>query len=181
VSVIEVEIESAGKPIGRATALLLRRGPQPDVRPWQAPEWDVPAPDQLASEDTPESRFIPLETRSIVPGGYRAPGRKRIWLRELCPLVDDEPWTPLMRAAAVADLTNALANTDEQPNHFINADVTLYLGRMPDGEWIGLDVTGHTSADGVSIAACDVYDTAGRCGAATVAALAAPAPLALPG
>jgi hypothetical protein len=180
IRVIEVEIESGGRAVARATALLLRTGEPPPVRPWQAPEWGAQAPEALAPEDTPESRFIPIETRSVVPGGYRAPGRKRVWLRELCPLVEGEEWTPLTRVAAVADLTNALANSDEQPNHFINADVTLYVGRLPEGEWIGLDTSGHVSAEGVATGGCDLYDGRGRCGTATVAALVAPAPLSLP-
>jgi len=180
VRAIDVAVESQGRAVARASALLLRRGSEPPVQPWQAPEWDAPPPAALAPEDTLESRYMPVETRSVVEGGYRAAGRKRLWIRELCQLVAGEAWTPLTRTAAVADLTNMLANTDEQPNHFINADVTLYLGRLPVGEWIGLDVAGHMGAEGIATGACDIYDPGGRCGTAMVGALAAPAPIQLP-
>ena len=36
-----------------------------------------------------------------------------------------------------ADFTNPLANSGDQGLEFVNADYTLYLHRLPVGEWIG--------------------------------------------
>jgi acyl-coenzyme A thioesterase PaaI-like protein len=177
VRAVDVEIESQGKVVARAAAVLLRHGEQPKSRAWAAPEWDAPPPAELAVDESPEARFLPIDTRPITPGGFRAAGRKRIWLRELCGLVEGEEWTPLTRAAAVADLANAVASTGEEPNMFINADVALYLGRLPAGEWIGLEATGHVGAEGVSVGSCDLYDEGGRIGWSTFAAVANPIPV----
>lgn len=177
---IDVEITSEGNAIARASALLLRRGAQPPTEAWLAPTWDAAHPEELETTDTPEAAFLPIEARHITPGGFRGPGRKRIWLREICGLVDGEEWTPLTRVAAVADLTNALANSGEEPNAFINADVSLSLGRLPVGEWIGLEVADHVSVDGVSASSCDLYDEFGRIGSSTVSALASPTAINVP-
>ena len=123
-------------------------------------------------ERHPAPGFLPIEARHVTPGGFIGPGRKQIWLREIRELVQGEEWTPFTRAAAVSDLTNALADSGEEPNAFINADVSLYLGRLPRDESIGLDVADHVSGDGVSVASCDLHDEAGRIGSSTVGAVA---------
>src|SRR5207248_6583935 len=128
---VDVEVTSGGKTIARASAVLLRRGEQPPTDAWVPPGWDVPPPAELVLDESPEARFLPIEARPVTPGGFLAVGRKRLWLREVCGLVEGEPWTPLTRAAAVADLANALASSGAEPNRFINADVTLQLGRLP--------------------------------------------------
>jgi hypothetical protein len=177
VRAVDVEITSEGRTIARASALLLRRGEQPPTGAWRPGAWDAPAPDELETTVTPESEFLPIEARHVTPGGFTGPGRKRIWLRERCLLVEGEEWTPLTRAAVVADLTNALANSGEEPNTFINADVTLYLARPPEGDWVGLEVAGHVSDAGVSVASCDLHDVRGRIGSSTVGAVANPTPV----
>jgi len=177
VRAVDVKIESEDKLVARASAVLLRHGEHPPTGAWIPPAWDAPPPAALAVDESPEARFIPIEVRPVVPGGFTAAGRKRLWIRELSALVEGEDWTPLARVAAVADLGNAMANSGEEPNTFINADVTAYLGRLPDGEWIGLDVTGHVGADGVSVASCDLYDETGRVGWSSFAAVANPTPV----
>lgn len=177
VRAVDVSIESEGKVVARASAVLLRHGEQPATRPWLPPEWDAPPPADLAVDESPSATFLPIEVRPVTPGGFLAPGRKRMWLRELCGLVEPEEWTPLTRTAAVADLANALASTGEEPNLFINADVGLYLGRLPTGPWIGLETSGHVSRDGVAVGSCDLYDELGRIGWSTFTAVANPTPV----
>lgn len=176
---IDISLSSKDKLIARASAVLLRRGPQPAAAPWNPAVWPAPPPSQLETVDSPEARFLPIEAREVTPGGFRAAGQKRLWLRELCPLVEGEEWTPLSRVAAIADLGNALVSCGEEPNNFINADVTLYLGRLPQGAWIGMESAWHVSADGVGAGACNLYNEAGRVGACTVGVLGSPEPIKL--
>ena len=85
---------------------------------------------------------------------------------------EGEPLTPFMRAAIAADFTNPFANSGEGGLNFVNADVTLYLHRLPVGEWVGFEVSGHHSAQGVAVAECTVYDEDGPIGRSTVCSVA---------
>ena len=177
---VDATVSCEGKLVARASAVLLRRGEQPPAAAWQAPEWEVPDPPDLAVDASPEATHLPLEVRSITPGGFRGAGRKRLWLRELRGLVEGEEWTPLQRAAAAADLANAVANSGVEANWFVNADISLQLGRPPAGEWIGLDVAGHVSEAAVAVAWCELYDQRGRIGTAAISAVASARPIEIP-
>ena len=77
-----------------------------------------------------------------------------------------------MRAAAAADFANPLSNGGDAGLNFVNADVTLYLHRLPVGEWIGFEVASHQSASGVAVGECTLYDVEGPIGRSAVCAVA---------
>jgi hypothetical protein len=164
---------SGGVEIARASAVMLRRAPQPSGEVWGPPPWDVPAPDEIASPATeaPPGGTPMWETRPI-DGDFGSTEQKRAWLRETRSLVDGEAPSPFVRVALAADFTNPFANSGSGGLNFVNADVTLYLHRLPVGEWLGFEVAGHHSADGIAVAECALYDTAGAIGRSTVCALA---------
>ncbi|HET6810734.1 MAG TPA: thioesterase family protein [Acidimicrobiales bacterium] len=168
----EVVITCAGHEVVRATALLLREGSQPAGEVWGPEPWSVPAPEGLSpmAADPDQGGF--LDVRIVSEGGFTAVVQKRLWIREVRPLVEGEVPSPFVRAVAAADLANPFSNSGEAGLHFINADLTTYLGRLPEGEWIGLEVAGRTSADGVAVANCTLYDTNGPIGHAAVGAVA---------
>ncbi len=56
---------------------------------------------------------------------------------------------------------------------FINPDLTLYIDRPPEGEWICLQARTMIPAGGVGIAESVVYDRRGRVGRAIQALLVA--------
>ena len=113
-----------------------------------------------------------LEIRPLTPGGFDAVAQKRLWIRETRPLVEDEDPSPFVRTAAAADLANPFSNSGEGGLHFINADLSLYMARPPVGEWIGMEVAGRTSADGVAVADANLFDEDGRIGQCAVASVA---------
>src|SRR5262249_23075657 len=92
--------------------------------------------------------------------------------RDRWQLVAEEEPSPVVRAALASDLPNPLANSSPEGLQFINADLTLFLGRPPESEWIGLEVADHLGADGVAIGSCPLYDTSGPIGWSSVCALA---------
>jgi hypothetical protein len=57
---------------------------------------------------------------------------------------------------------------------YINADMTLHLGRMPEGEWLGVGTGDRVVADGVSVAECPMYDEHGPVGWSSVCAVLNP-------
>jgi hypothetical protein len=168
----EVVISCAGQEVARASALLLRAGAEPVGGVWAPEPWSVPSPDSLApmADDPDQGGF--LDVRIVSEGGFTAVTQKRLWIREVRALVDGEEPSPLVRTVAAADLANPFSNSGEAGLHFINADLTVYVGRLPQGEWIGLEVAGRTSADGISVAACNLYDAEGTVGHCAVGAVA---------
>jgi hypothetical protein len=172
---VEVRINCAGHEVARASVLMLREGEAPDGRVWSPPPWEVPGPDRLPESPPPEEgRSFPMDIRRVDgEGGFWTFGRKRIWVREVTPLVEGEVFGPFTRVVAASDLANPFANSGDHGLGFINADLTVYLARLPAGEWVGLDVTTHVSQGAVAVGACDLYDRTGRLGTATVAAVAA--------
>jgi acyl-CoA thioesterase len=112
------------------------------------------------------------ELRPITAGGFGADKQKRTWFRDTRNLVAGEELSPLVRAALASDFTNPFANSSDQGLHFINADITMYLARLPHGEWIGFEVTGHISSEGIAVGQCTMYDTHGAIGLSSVSAVA---------
>ena len=79
---------------------------------------------------------------------------------------------PFVRAVAAADLANPFGNFGEEGLAFINADLSVYLGRLPVGEWIGLEIASRTSTGGVAVVSGDLFDlegSVGHCGVGSVA------------
>ncbi|MEQ4725655.1 acyl-CoA thioesterase domain-containing protein [Nonomuraea sp. B19D2] len=161
-------------PIGRAGAVLLRQGEQPDgAQTFVTPAWDSPPPDGPPPVDGPTTWTPPFDLWRVTEWGK--PGSGRAWLRESYQLVDDEPLTPLVRAALAADFASPLSNVSTGGRlGFINADYTLTLARLPAGELIGVETTGHLSADGVATGQVTMHDTAGPFGFCVVTAVANP-------
>lgn len=173
IRVVDAECFADGLSIGRASGVLLKRGDVPEGEVWQPEPWDMPPPDQIEPEARPANRpgdWQPMwETRG---SGFGSPGRKRIWMREIRPLVAGLELTPFQRVALACDFASPLANSGTHGLSYINVDITLYLQRLPRTEWIGFDVTDHGSAEGVCVGQCRLYDEEGPIGHSTVAGLA---------
>jgi hypothetical protein len=176
IKMIEAEIFSGGVSSARASCQLLRRSQQPEAQIWTRPSWDAPLPEQVPPPEKPFTEK--WEMRPILPPGVkiihdlRSPGPRRTWLREVRPLVGGEAYTPFSRIATGIDYTSPTANASETGLDFINSDVTLYLSRLPVGEWIGYEVTDHQSAEGIATGHCVLHDTTGPVGFSSCAAVA---------
>ena len=170
VRVVEISIRAGGTEVARASALMLRAGDHPHATVWSAPDWDAPPPEAFPPPDD----WVAMngwDIRLMTPGGFWTADRKRLWARDGWELVEGEPLSPVVRAALAADLPNPLANSGSEGLQFINADLTLFLGRPPVSEWIGLEVTDHLGHDGIAIGSCTLYDTSGPIGSSTVCAM----------
>jgi hypothetical protein len=177
VRVVEVSIRSADVEVARASALLLATGPHPSATMWRAPDWDAPLPETVpsAGDDDTDGGW---DIRLLTPGGFWTAERKRLWSRDRWQLVAGEEPSPAVRAALAADLPNPLANSGSAGLQFINAYLTLTLGRLPASEWIGLEVAGHLGHEGVAVGTCTLYDTLGAIGWSSVCAVTNTATLA---
>jgi hypothetical protein len=105
-------------------------------------------------------------------GEIGVPGPAAAWFRLAVPVVAGEETTPLMRVVAAADFGNGISGAVSWDQYlFINPDLTIYLQRLPAGEWVGLDARTWPTHGGVGIADAALYDERGRIGRSVQALL----------
>ena len=173
IRVVDADLISEGRSAGRASIQFLRRGEQPQGNPWHGETWSVPHADTLPAGEPRDDTMFGLWEMRWVEGSITSIGQRRLWMRENRELVGGEPLTPFARVAVGADYASPLANMVGGPGYtFINSDLTFYLGRLPQGEWIGFESVAHEASDGVAIGHCNLYDEAGRIGWASACGLA---------
>ncbi|MQF82880.1 thioesterase family protein [SAR202 cluster bacterium AD-802-E10_MRT_200m] len=171
--------------IARGRILMLRKSQNPDNEIWSPPEWNFSYPqNDVLFEANKEFRSLPakgsplwetIEIQSSRPidlsDHYNTadqPVPRRGWIRETRNLIERCPITQLVRVAQAADIANPYANSGNLGLNYINADISLFLHRMPTGEWIGIEGSYHGSNFGVSIGTVNLYDQSGRIGQSTV-------------
>jgi Acyl-CoA thioesterase C-terminal domain/Acyl-CoA thioesterase N-terminal domain len=172
VRAMDAVVRMGGTDVARASALFLASGEEPVDDPVTAsPAWDAPAPDDLAGGLDEVDSF---DVVSPTDRGFGAPGRRQAWIRDRRPLIAGVELTPFVRAALAADFASPLANFGAAGLDYINADLSLHLGRLPEGVWIGVETSHRVAANGVSIAVCTLHDHRGPIGASTVCAVRNP-------
>jgi Thioesterase-like superfamily len=167
--------------VARASALFLRRSEHTTGTVWTSPIImpDMPDEPEALPDDVP--MLLQCYGRDPVNGSpglgvdeWRHNGQKFVWVRETKLLVDDEPLTPFMRAAMAADITSSLTHWSTTGLHFVNADYTLTLSRLPKGIHLGLASVTHYSQAGVATGVATIFDHEGPIGSGMATALANP-------
>ena len=178
-SVVEGTVTAGGKPVARATLTLLRAAPM-----------DASAlnPPLVAPPDGPQdanSAWGPPRTGESFVGGSMdfhfgellGLGHGYAWLRLHRPVLPDREISPLARAAAAADVGNAVSSRRDPslPRFsFVNADLSLSLGRLPEGEWVRLESRSRWEATGIGLVRSTMSDAQGDVGAVSNALVLAP-------
>jgi acyl-Coa thioesterase superfamily protein/acyl-CoA thioesterase superfamily protein len=141
-----------------------------------------PGPDQGREHDPGQGGFRPPHRPLFTPdaieirfvSGIFGRGPATAWFRLRVPIVAGEDASPLQRLAAAGDFGNGISSVLPWDQYlFINPDLTLYIDRVPSGEWIGLDARTVIPRGGVGMAESVIYDTHGRVGRAIQALLVA--------
>lgn len=175
IRVVDAFVTGENGPIARASAVLLRRGEQPEGTIWTLPSWDVLPPERLGP---PRERggatfeMWPVTSEGTVRNDFLTEERHRAWIRETRPLVEGESLSPFVRVALAADMASPIAHFGTTGLKFINADYSLNLSRLPLGEAIGLESAGHLSDEGVAVGQCVMYDASGPLGFCATSAVA---------
>jgi hypothetical protein len=172
--VLDVTVAQDGTPVGQGRAVLLRRSEQPAGTFRPAPAWAAPAPAELGPPRVSSNGRWTTPWESWTVGGTRSWLSDGLWIRDIHPLVTGERLTPLVRMAMAADLASPVSNFSTSGLSFINADYTVYLGRDPHGEYVGMQPFGHISEMGVAAGQCVIHDERGAVGFVTTAAVANP-------
>lgn len=167
----------------RATGLLLRISPVDVPRNEEA--FAVPdGPDGLATSGVAGNARPGQAPPGVRPGFHTTievrwvtrpeePGPNTAWIRIPVPLVAGEAMTPLQRLAATSDFGSAFSHLGRPgQTGFINADITLYVHRLPEGEWIGLQAERVVEPHGIGVAQALLFDPRGLVGRCVLAVLA---------
>src|SRR5665213_1328890 len=151
IRVVEAEFFSGGVSMARASCELLRKTQNPEGQIWSPPNWDAPAPSEIPAPADPRLGMNGKWTTRPIVGAMGSLGPRRLWMSEVRDLVEGTPLTPFVRVAVAADFASPFANAGDHGLGYINSDVTLYLHRLPEQEWIGFEVVNHHATDGVPI------------------------------
>lgn len=105
--------------------------------------------------------LVPLKPAMLALGG----GRGCTWVQLPVELIGGIANSPLVRVATLADFSNGFAQLHlDAATGFINADLTLNLHRLPDGEWIGIDAITRAQPHGMAMVEAELYDVRGLIG-----------------
>jgi hypothetical protein len=171
IKVVDCELMSGGKSVGRGTCQFLLRSENAPGITWSPPDWNVPKPDTLPEPPPGQFGERMWKMRNIDDPFDGKARRRRAWMSEIRDLVEGVALTPFTRVAVSADFTSPLANRSETGLGYINTDVTVYLHRLPVGEWLGFEAINHHASDGVAIGESVLYDVEGAIGSVSCAAL----------
>jgi hypothetical protein len=164
-----------GTEVTRARALMLRPSEVNATRlappPFPGPE--AGRPNDWSSR-SPMFATHAMEIR-FVEGAFRQIGPATAWFRLRHPLIAGEPARGIDLAFAAGDFGNGIAPALSWDDHmFINPDLTVYLEREPEGEWVALQSETRVLSGSVSVAQSVLWDQQGRIGHATQALLVGP-------
>jgi hypothetical protein len=173
---VQARLVHDGVDVVRATALRLRTDDLELPVPERAP-LAVPSPDTsdefritFSLDDARIDRSLPVGFWNAVDvrlarGSWLETGPATVWFRLRQPIVAGEAISPLQRVAAAADFGNGVSAALERGRYlFINPDLTVYVHRLPAGEWVAIDAVTHAEADGVGLAESVLHDEHGSIG-----------------
>jgi hypothetical protein len=157
-----------GTPVCRATALAIRTSAT-DLPQLPAP---LPITPPLPAQSRPYEFSFFRESVGYQTGmetrfarGEWGRGPTTVWMRMRVPLVPGESPSPLQRVVIAADSGNGVSPVlDPGAWTFVNPDLTVYLHRAPEGEWICIDAVTIPSATGVGLAESALFDERGPIG-----------------
>ena len=177
---VDAEISQDDVVVARASALFLRQGEQPTGEVWTSPITMPPFPAEPHDPGGAPMLIWAYGKDPDVAGAsfdltpWQHDGPKFVWLRDIKPLVDGVPLTAFTRAAMAGDVASSLTHYGTGGLHYINADFTLTLSRLPEGTDIGLAALTHSSHGGVGTGTAALFDRHGQIGSATATTLANP-------
>jgi hypothetical protein len=179
---VDVTVLQGDRNVAHGRAVFVRRSEAPTGRVWTQPVIMAAPPEP---DETPAFGPKAYVGPNALPAGDFEPWRdtsqaKYVWYDFEAALVDGEPTSSFVRAAAVADVSNPLMNWGSDGLQFVNSDVTMLLAREPEGTMLGLAARDRQEAGGVSVGTAVMFDRTGPIGLTTVTSLASDVPMAIP-
>lgn len=171
VQVLEATVFGNGKEVAKGTALKLV--PQ-EV---EVPDVAIPPANVLAGPDGIETMSLfGGQAENFPPGlhlnillkrisGFGGTGEGESWFRMPVPVIEGIDNSPFVHIATLSDFGNGLGQLYVKNSAgSINADITLYLHRIPDGEWVGFKSKAVMQNLGIGVITTELYDPQGLVG-----------------
>ncbi|MBA53280.1 MAG: hypothetical protein CMK89_02390 [Pseudomonadales bacterium] len=174
IALLEANLMAGKNLVARATGLFVKS--EPISLPDSAPRHSglFPGPEGI---DTVSFREVLFGNSETMPPGLHTTvqlrpaselnesGKGSAWISLPVPIIEGERNSPFMLAALASDFGNGVGQLSLGDNiGTINADVQLQLGRLPVGEWIGLDSEALLDETGVGQVLTVMHDVQGRVG-----------------
>ncbi|HSM01273.1 MAG TPA: thioesterase family protein [Acidimicrobiia bacterium] len=168
IQVVDATMESEGVEVARASALRMRVGdiqdlPEHPRRPAHSGPDGLDRAVWRGDDDGIWFHSHAVEMR-FAEGNFYEPGPATAWMRMVVPLVEGEDPSPLQQIAALSDFGNGVSRVLASGWWFINADLTVYLERYPESEWILLRSRTDIDDEGVGLAQSELFDREGSIG-----------------
>lgn len=172
VQLLEATLRAGEVDVARGTTLRMRARDLPVPAEVEAPA-PPRGPDEGTTSVPPWSDAIwrpafhsdAVEHR-FTAGGFDRPGPATDWIRLRVPVVAGSPAPPVARVMAAADFGNGVSWVLSRNDGwaFINPDLTVYLHRLPAGEWVCLEATTLVGPRGIGLAESRLWDERGVIG-----------------
>lgn len=169
VRIISAQLSHEGRLVASATMLAIRTSAVDVPETPSGGADDRPPPPSSGTAGANDAGWTAFHTHGVehrmVAGSWTEPGAATDWIRLLVPVVADEVPSPLQRVAAAADFGNGISSlADFRSLMYVNPDLTVYLHRLPVGEWVCLDAVSRLEGNGIGFAESALYDEQGRIG-----------------
>ncbi|MFD5179850.1 acyl-CoA thioesterase domain-containing protein [Nocardia sp. NPDC058379] len=168
---IDTVLRQDDRPVARGTALFLAPSRSPAGAVWSGGVQPRPPAPGTPMAPGQHRLYRSADTGWGAAAQAQNDHRTQIW-HEPIPVVEDEPITPFQLAAGIADVVNVVANLGGNGLEFINADITLALARLPEGDGVGFAAIDRREDAGIAVGTAAAFDRSGVFGTATVSALA---------
>ena len=166
VELVEASLSSETHEVMKARAWRIKETGPHSLDEVVPPSQQPPGPDQ--GEDLPkfnDTGYLNAMDTSFIAGSFVEKGPATAWFRMRYPLIAGEEPSPLTRVLMAVDSGSGIsAAIDWAKFMFINPDLTVYLHRLPRGEWVCMDGVTTPGENGVGIAMTTLFDLEGQIG-----------------
>ena len=172
--VIEATLSLDGTELSRTVAQAVRRSSPSE--PVDKPGLPFAGPDDVQTGSLlPPGLGLRWGVHDVVEVRWLADqmseGTSRAWMRMPAPLLPGDTMSPLVHTATLVDCISAASPLGEIFGPWINTDITLYLHRELEGEWLGMEIERDSEPTGVGVARAKLFDRYGPIGVANEAVI----------
>ena len=166
VELVHASLSTSGQEVMRASAWRIHTEER-DLEPTE-PAPPPPPPSEgvaLPPFQTGYEGYLQAMEWVFIEGIFLQEGPATTWMRMRMPLVADEEPSPLTRVLAAVDSASGISSAvDFSSWLFVNPDLSVYLHRLPRGDWICLDAATTVDKHGIGLAAGTIFDSEGEIG-----------------
>jgi len=168
VELVEATMSAGGRAVMHASAWRIKTadrdfdygyeaGPPPPPRDEKA-GWGL-------NEDEEGITYLTSMDVNFVAGAFLEPGPATAWFRARVPLIAGEEISALCKVLVAADSASGISATlDWRDWLFVNPDLSVYVHRLPVGEWVCIDAVTYPETTGIGMTSGVIWDEHGPVG-----------------